>query len=274
MQFGKRIGPLARRVAAMQIPVYAGNASFFLLLSVFPVVSLLLSLLPYTPLTLDHLLAFCEEFAPDWTLRALEFFVRTLYASSSAAIISASAVLTLWSASKGMLSLLYGLDAVAEVRETRGYVQRRLLCVLYTVGMLLALLLTLGLYVGGQALLRFLTGRGFSLAAVLEPVLRHLHLVSLVLLTALFTGIFLALPDKRQRFVHVLPGSTPAENASYPSIGSPVSFEILLLLLAEIYRGNGFAVIAGRLELIADEVLAAPRSAPDVRPAFAVEFII
>ena len=189
MQFGKRIGPLARRVAAMQIPVYAGNASFFLLLSVFPVVSLLLSLLPYTPLTLDHLLAFCEEFAPDWTLRALEFFVRTLYASSSAAIISASAVLTLWSASKGMLSLLYGLDAVAEVRETRGYVQRRLLCVLYTVGMLLALLLTLGLYVGGQALLRFLTGRGFSLAAVLEPVLRHLHLVSLVLLTALFTGI-------------------------------------------------------------------------------------
>ena len=156
MQFGKRIGPLARRVAAMQIPVYAGNASFFLLLSVFPVVSLLLSLLPYTPLTLDHLLAFCEEFAPDWTLRALEFFVRTLYASSSAAIISASAVLTLWSASKGMLSLLYGLDAVAEVRETRGYVQRRLLCVLYTVGMLLALLLTLGLYVGGQALLHLL----------------------------------------------------------------------------------------------------------------------
>ena len=197
MQFGKRIGPLARRVAAMQIPVYAGNASFFLLLSVFPVVSLLLSLLPYTPLTLDHLLAFCEEFAPDWTLRALEFFVRTLYASSSAAIVSASAVLTLWSASKGMLSL-------------RGYVQRRLLCVLYTVGMLLALLLTLGLYVGGQALLRFLTGRGFSLAAVLEPVLRHLHLVSLVLLTALFTGIFLALPDKRQRFVHVLPGAAGA----------------------------------------------------------------
>lgn len=97
-----------------------GNASFFLLLSVFPVVSLLLSLLPYTALKLDHLLAFCEEFAPDWTLRALEFFVRTLYTSSSAAIISASAVLTLWSASKGMLSLLYGLDAVAEVaRDAR-----------------------------------------------------------------------------------------------------------------------------------------------------------
>ena len=65
MQFGKRIGPLARRVAAMQIPVYAGNASFFLLLSVFPIVSLLLSLLPYTPLTIEHLLGLCAQLAPE-----------------------------------------------------------------------------------------------------------------------------------------------------------------------------------------------------------------
>ena len=86
MQFGKRIGPLARRVAAMQIPVYAGNASFFLLLSVFPIVSLLLSLLPYTPLTIEHLLGLCAQLAPEWLLRLLEYFIRTLYGSSSAAI--------------------------------------------------------------------------------------------------------------------------------------------------------------------------------------------
>ena len=124
-------------------------------------------------------------------------------------------MLTLWSASKGMLSLLYGLDAVLEVRETRRYLHRRLLCVLYTVGMLLALLLTLGLYVGGQALLAFLLARGFSFAAVLEPILRNLHLYSFVLLTALFTGVFLALPDKRQRFVHVLPGAAGASEGSF-----------------------------------------------------------
>ena len=204
MKLKKQLEQLLARVAAMQIPIYAGNASFFLLLSVFPIVSLLLSLLPYTPLTIEHLLGLCAQLAPEWLLRLLEYFIRTLYGSSSAAIISASAVLTLWSASKGMLSLLYGLDAVLEVHETRRYLHRRLLCVLYTVGMLLALLLTLGLYVGGQALLAFLLARGFSFAAVLEPILRNLHLYSFVLLTALFTGVFLALPDKRQRFVHVL----------------------------------------------------------------------
>ena len=197
MKLKKQLEQLLARVAAMQIPIYAGNASFFLLLSVFPIVSLLLSLLPYTPLTIEHLLGLCAQLAPEWLLRLLEYFIRTLYGSSSAA-------------SKGMLSLLYGLDAVLEVRETRRYLHRRLLCVLYTVGMLLALLLTLGLYVGGQALLAFLLARGFSFAAVLEPILRNLHLYSFVLLTALFTGVFLALPDKRQRFVHVLPGAAGA----------------------------------------------------------------
>ena len=37
----KQLEQLLARVAAMQIPIYAGNASFFLLLSVFPIVSLL-----------------------------------------------------------------------------------------------------------------------------------------------------------------------------------------------------------------------------------------
>ena len=54
MELKKWVEQLLARIAAMQIPIYAGNASFFLLLSVFPIVSLLLSLLPYTPLTLEH----------------------------------------------------------------------------------------------------------------------------------------------------------------------------------------------------------------------------
>ena len=72
MKLKKQLEQLLARVAAMQIPIYAGNASFFLLLSVFPIVSLLLSLLPYTPLTIDHLLGLCAQLAPEWLLRLLE----------------------------------------------------------------------------------------------------------------------------------------------------------------------------------------------------------
>ena len=69
MKLKKQLEQLLARVAAMQIPIYAGNASFFLLLSVFPIVSLLLSLLPYTPLTIEHLLGLCAQLAPEWLPR-------------------------------------------------------------------------------------------------------------------------------------------------------------------------------------------------------------
>ena len=75
MKLKKQLEQLLARVAAMQIPIYAGNASFFLLLSVFPIVSLLLSLLPYTPLTIEHLLGLCAQLAPEWLLRLLEYFI-------------------------------------------------------------------------------------------------------------------------------------------------------------------------------------------------------
>ena len=55
--------------------------------------------------------------------------------------------------------------------------------------------------------------RGFSPVKALEAVLRHLHLYSLVLLTALFSTVFLALPNRRQRFFHVLPGAAAAAGA-------------------------------------------------------------
>ena len=49
MELKKRVEQLLARIAAMQIPIYAGNASFFLLLSVFPIVSLLPSRRLYCP---------------------------------------------------------------------------------------------------------------------------------------------------------------------------------------------------------------------------------
>lgn len=249
MNLKNKLLQLIGRVSAMRLSVYAGNASFFLLLSVFPSLSLLLSILPYTPLTVEHLLDFCQNTAPDWMQPMLAYLVRTLYASSSAAIISLSAVLALWSASKGLLSLLYGLNSAAEVRESRGYLLRRLLCVLYTVGLLLALILMLGLYVAGQSLLRYVHARGFALAMFLEPLLRHLHLFSLVFLTVLFCGIFLALPNKRQSFAHVLPGAAGAACAwilfselysyyvNYIAHGSSLygSLSVLLTLLLWLY---------------------------------------
>ena len=65
MRAFSRLRAILREIGRMQIPVYAGNASFFLLLSCFPLTSLLLALLPYTVGTQEDLMALLPDVVPQ-----------------------------------------------------------------------------------------------------------------------------------------------------------------------------------------------------------------
>ena len=47
----RNLRDLTRRIGAYQVPIYAGNATFFIMLSVFPALMLVFSLLRFTPYT-------------------------------------------------------------------------------------------------------------------------------------------------------------------------------------------------------------------------------
>ena len=61
---GKAVG-YWKRLQAMQIPGHAANAGYFIVLSVFPALVLLLSLLRYTNLDARDLLQLLEGFLPE-----------------------------------------------------------------------------------------------------------------------------------------------------------------------------------------------------------------
>lgn len=210
MKRSEQLAHLTRKIAAMRIPVYAGNASFFLVLSLFPMVTLLLGVLPVTPLGVEDLVGFLANFMPPELLPLLEGMIRTLYAIRPGAVIPVSVLAALWSASSGTLGILYGLNAVLGVQETRSYLRRRLVCSLYTLGVMLAVVLTLLLNVWGKELLAVLHMGAPRSVQTPPGLLRQLHLYSAALLTLLFTGMYLALPNVRQRLLHVVPGAAAA----------------------------------------------------------------
>jgi YihY family inner membrane protein len=156
---GKTVG-LARRLAKMDISSHAANAGYFILMSVFPALLLILSLLRYTTLDAQDLLALLEGFLPQSLMDWVERIVISTYAHTSTAVISLSAVGTLWSASKGIYGLMKGLNAIYGASEHRGWLRTRLLCAVYLVFFLLVLLLTLMLHVFGNTLVEFLRHRG------------------------------------------------------------------------------------------------------------------
>ena len=157
MRFYRWVKKWAERVAALRIPLYAGNSAFFLLLSLFPLMSILLAILQRTSLQEADVLRLLAQVSPAALMPLFEDLLDGLYDVQPVSLISISAVTVVWSSSKGMYSLLLGLNAVDGFTETRGYLRLRLLGILCTLGMLLALVVTLLLNVYGKSLLRLLS---------------------------------------------------------------------------------------------------------------------
>ena len=225
MRFYRWVKKWASRVAALRIPLYAGNSAFFLLLSLFPLMSILLAILQRTSLQETDVLRFLAQVSPAALMPLFEDLLDGLYDVQPVSLISISAVTVVWSSSKGMYSLLLGLNAVDGVQETRGYLRLRLLCILCTLGMLLALVVTLLLNVYGKSLRRLLSAGGGFAARLLEFTMQDLHLYSTVFLMIVFALFYLALPNRHQRLTRALPGALGAAIA-WNVFSSALSFYV------------------------------------------------
>lgn len=203
---GRMIG-LLRRVQKMGIPGHAANAGYFIVLSVFPALVLILSILRYTSLDAGDLLNLLEGFLPAALMDGAENLIVSTYAHTSTAMVGLSAVGALWSASRGVYALHRGLNVIYGVTENRGYWHTRAISALYTFLFVLVLLLTLVLNVFGEAILDALQER---IGGFLSEMIDLRFVLLLFLQTGLFTAMFMALPNKKNDFGSSLPGAVLA----------------------------------------------------------------
>ena len=203
---GKAVG-LGRMFQKMRIGLHAASAGYFIALSVFPSLVLLLSLLRYTQLDARDLLTFLSGMLPEALMEAAEDLVVSTYAYTSKTMVSVSAVSALWSASRGIYGLLLGLNSIYGVREDRGYFYVRGISVFYTFLFLVVLILTLVLNVFGEAILQMLPSARGNLWAFLTEVVDLRFLLMLLLQTGLFTAMFMALPNGKNSFSDSFPGA-------------------------------------------------------------------
>lgn len=209
-QYWKKFLKIGRRISALRVSVYASHASFFIVLSVFPLLVLLLSLLRYTGVEVENLTELLHGIIPTALMPAAQKLIVSTYQSITGTLISISALTALWSASRGIYGLTAGLNSVYAVIENRGYFKTRLLSMLYTFGFLLLLLLTLVLHVFGTGLLRWLSLEESPLLRFLESILDRRFFLLLFLQTAMFTAMFMVLPNKRNSLGDSFPGAVLA----------------------------------------------------------------
>ena len=201
----KKFQELVSYLVQQKVPLYAANASFFLVLSVFPVLVVLLALMRYTGLQVETFTDLVAGVVPGALMPMVNQLVLSAYVNSTGAVLSVSAVAALWSASRGMYSFVTGLNAIYEVQENRGYFRTRFISMGYTFAFLLVLLLTLVLHVFGGDLLQLLGD--LPIPEFLRNLLDLRVFVLLILQTALFCAMFVVLPNEKNGLGESIPGA-------------------------------------------------------------------
>ena len=203
---------MVRTLKGFCVPLYAANASFFIVLAMFPALLLLLGLLQYTPLEVERLGEMLTGILPEALLESAEELILTTYDNTSGLSLSVSALAALWSASRGIHGVMTGLNAVYGVPEDRGYFHTRFLSVLYTFAFLIVLILTLALHVFGSGLISLLESMPIPFLDFLADMINFRFFLLLFLQTAIFTAMFMVLPNENNRFWDSLPGALLASS--------------------------------------------------------------
>lgn len=197
----------ARAIAALNIPFRAAYGAYFLILSAFPALLLVLNSLRYTSLTVADLTAVLENVLPEALMDSVQELISSTYRSASSAVAGVSVLTLLWSSSKGIYGLLKGLNAVYGVEEDRGYVYTRGISVVYALLFLVVLVLTLVLHVFGNTLMGLLRGIENPVVMFLVDLIDLRSILLLAIQILLFTAIYMVLPNRRNGFWESLPGA-------------------------------------------------------------------
>lgn len=182
---------------------YSAQSAFFMTISFIPLIILLLSLLKFLPFSTDVILSGIVSVFPGGAKELVKSVLTESFNKSGAAVISITAVSTLWAASFGVFSVVDGLNKIYTSSEPRGFIAGRIMSLFYTIVFLLMLILCLLLFVFGNTIAdKLATGSGIAALLVSGRLF-----IGLVILTALFLTMYIVVPHRKTKIYVQFPGA-------------------------------------------------------------------
>ncbi|MGN0167194.1 MAG: YihY/virulence factor BrkB family protein [Acetatifactor sp.] len=196
----------SEQMRKQNISAYAASIAFFFFLSIVPMLMMICAIIPYTPLTEENLVEAVTEVVPDKVDSLAVSLISDVY-DRSAGIISIAIIATIWSAAKGVMALMRGLNAINGVDEKRNYFVVRAIASFYTLVMLVIVILGLFINVFGNQLVSLALYKLPQLERLVSFIMNFRFLVVWAVLTVLFAAIYAYVPDIKLRFKEQIPGA-------------------------------------------------------------------
>lgn len=165
MKYFKKLAPIWIPFSDTRIGIYASSASYYLLLSALPAGVLILYVTPHLSVAFPVWQMLTEQLLPVAVQELIAQLFEQISHKTPAYLLSISTLTALWSASKGVLAMTDGLEAVVGAQRTKGFFLRRLKAIVSLLLLGTALLvLSITAVLGGMITKEALSGQSLLLS--------------------------------------------------------------------------------------------------------------
>ncbi|MEK5331228.1 YihY/virulence factor BrkB family protein [Lysinibacillus sp. FSL W8-0992] len=202
------IQDLMLRIQRVEISALGAQLAYFFLLSFFPLLIFLVTLLPYLNLETTQVYSFLVNLMPDEVYRLIESTLNEVLTNRNSSLLSIGVLGTIWSASKGINALIRALNKAYDTEGRVGFIDRGLSLV-FTIALVIVIAVALLLPVFGQQIGHFL----FSIVSIedeFESLWRNIRWsMPPLLIFLLLMAIYWLVPNTspRLKIMGVWPGA-------------------------------------------------------------------
>lgn len=185
---------------------YAAQSAYFIILSFFPMILMLLSLIQYTSIGKADIYQLIVSFVPIGFQSFFIGIVDEIY-SNTIATISLSAVVTVWSAGKSFMALNKGMNSIYQVQKKPNYLLLRIRGAVFSMIFVVLLVISLLLIVFGYSIHEIVT-KYFPFLSIFTRILLSFRMVLMLCTFILFFAfLYKYLPNRKATFIEQLPGA-------------------------------------------------------------------
>lgn len=203
----KVITELIQRIQKHDLGDLAAVLAYYFLLSLFPLLIFLLTLLPYFSIDPNSVASFVKQVAPGDSGKLLTEQINSLISKPNGGLLSFGILATIWSASNATNAVIRSLNVAHTVEEKRPFWKVRLMAILLTFALVIGIAMTLVLPIFGDILLNSIKSV-FPDTAMTDGLFTLIrYAISFVLIAVVLGVLYYFSPDIKLSIKDIYPGA-------------------------------------------------------------------
>lgn len=236
MNIVKVLNQLGDRFLKLRVYDLSTQMAYYFLMSVFPFLLVIYSLLTYLPLREENILELVQPYAPESTYNLIDKTLSYTVMRQEGNLLSFSLIVTLWLSSMGFQSMKRIMNDAYQVRNNENMLKQILESLLLTVGFMIAVLFSVFVPLFEKILRVYLEGIFSNLAFQKLWIIIQWG-IGTVFLLLFFIMLYSLAPSIKLGFKNVLPGAFLAT----------IGWQLVSMGFATYVSGSNYSALYGQV---------------------------